>query len=66
EVVRDAERVYIAKDGKPYLKSLTKTCMQCHKQNSEIKSATYCLDCHDEVGISTPSCWECHIDPKEL
>ena len=67
DVVRRGERVHLSElDGKPYEKSLTGTCMACHGQaDAEGKStsaATYCLDCHEYVGVTT-YCWDCHIDP---
>ena len=66
EVVRDGERVYEAKDGEQYEKSLTKTCMACHAQadadGKSTSAATYCLDCHAYVGVDT-YCWNCHVDP---
>jgi hypothetical protein len=58
-VVRDADRIYIASDGKEYAMSLQNTCMRCHSNKKE-----FCDECHNYVEV-TPYCWDCHIAPKE-
>lgn len=69
EVVRKGERIYKATDGREWNKSLTLTCMNCHAKAEEVdgkmkstSAATYCIDCHDYVGVTT-YCWDCHVDP---
>ena len=62
-VVRDAKRVYVAKDGKQYTMSLQNECMRCHSNKSQ-----FCDVCHNYAGLktdSTPYCWTCHVAPKE-
>ena len=56
EVVRDAERVYVASDGREFRKSLTGTCLQCHSD----KKAS-CDRCHDYLNVH-PNCWGCHVE----
>ncbi|MEW6001074.1 MAG: sulfate reduction electron transfer complex DsrMKJOP subunit DsrJ [Nitrospirota bacterium] len=58
-VVREANRVYIADDGKQYAMSLQNTCMKCHSNKSK-----FCDECHNYAAVS-PYCWDCHIKPKE-
>lgn len=55
EVVRGHSRIYEASDGEEYEKSLTKTCMKCHKKQSD-----FCARCHDYAGVEQPKCWDCH------
>jgi len=66
EVVREGDRIYTAQNGAQHEKSLTKNCMSCHGEVDEdgesASPATYCLDCHDYVGVKT-YCWDCHVDP---
>jgi hypothetical protein len=59
EVVREASRDYVSSDNTPYKKSLTLTCMKCHKDEEK-----FCGECHNYVGVE-PYCWDCHIDPKK-
>lgn len=59
EVVRNANRVYHAKDGKTYEASLQKTCMSCHEEKTK-----FCDRCHDAASVD-PYCWTCHIEPVE-
>lgn len=60
EVVREGRRIYKAKDGRMYEKSLTGTCLQCHSNKSQ-----FCDRCHNYVGAK-PSCFNCHIIPEEV
>ncbi len=61
DVVRRADRVHTAPDGKKYNKSLTSTCLDCHSNKEG-----FCDKCHDYLKIE-PYCWDCHIVPgKEL
>jgi hypothetical protein len=57
EVVRGESRVYTASDGKKYEKSLTNTCMSCHKDRT-----VFCVKCHDYAAVKQPKCWDCHND----
>ncbi len=59
-VVRNGARIYQATNKKTYNMSLTRTCMNCHKD--KIK---FCDQCHTYMGV-TNKCWDCHIYPKEL
>ena len=61
EVVRDGNRIYTATNGKEYEKSLTNTCMSCHKDRTE-----FCVKCHDYAAVKQPKCWNCHNDNKAL
>jgi [DsrC]-trisulfide reductase subunit J len=56
-VVRNDNRKYVAFDGKIYDMNLTGTCMKCHEKEG------FCDRCHTYAGVSTPYCWECHVDP---
>lgn len=60
-VVRVANRMYIAPNGKKYEMSLQNTCMsaECHAKKTE-----FCDRCHNYTGVA-PYCWDCHIAPKE-
>ena len=60
DVVRRADRDWVAPDGTHYDKSLSRTCMGCHVNKSE-----FCDRCHDYTAV-TPYCWECHVEPREV
>ncbi len=60
EAVREGKRVYKAKDGRTFEKSLTGTCIQCHSNKEH-----FCDRCHNYVGAA-PSCFDCHIVPAEV
>ena len=60
EVVRENNRIYEAFDGKRYVMSLSKTCMGCHSKKTQ-----FCDRCHSYMGVNTPACWDCHVEPKE-
>ena len=57
EVVRGESRIYKASNGKIYDKSLTNTCMNCHRDRNE-----FCVKCHDYAAVKQPKCWDCHND----
>ena len=59
-VVRDAQRTFVAPDGKTYEMSLSNTCMKCHSNKTE-----FCDKCHSYVAVD-PYCWECHIEPEKV
>jgi hypothetical protein len=59
-VVRNGARIYHASNKKTYNMSLTRTCMNCHKDKTK-----FCDQCHTYMGV-TNKCWDCHIYPKEL
>ncbi len=53
-VVRNADRVYVATDGRRHDISLTGTCLRCHDQQDK-----FCDRCHAYAGVET-FCWDCH------
>jgi len=58
--VRRDIRTYAAYDGKSYAISFTGTCLtKCHTSKAD-----FCDRCHNYMGIQTPNCTDCHIDPK--
>ena len=59
-VVRDGARIYQASNKKTYNMSLTRTCMDCHKDKTK-----FCDQCHTYMGV-TNKCWDCHIYPSEI
>ena len=56
-VVRENNWKYVSFSGKVYQKSLTGTCLGCHNKSE------FCDRCHTYVGVRTPYCWNCHVDP---
>jgi cytochrome c len=60
EAVRDGHRLYTAKDGRTFEKSLTGTCIQCHSNKEQ-----FCDRCHNYVGAK-PTCFSCHVVPGEV
>lgn len=58
-VVRNADRLYVADNGKQYNMSLQNTCMQCHTSKKK-----FCDQCHNYLGVA-PVCWDCHVAPEE-
>jgi len=56
-LVRDGDPEYTSSTGKTYLKSLTKTCLNCHEDKE-----AFCTRCHDYADVQ-PTCWECHTTP---
>ncbi len=56
--VRQNDRVVTTWDGRMYRRSLTETCLGCHKDK-----ASFCDRCHDYVAAK-PYCWDCHVAPK--
>jgi len=60
EAVREGRRLYTAKDGRVFEKSLTGTCIQCHSNREQ-----FCDRCHNYVGAK-PSCFDCHVIPGEV
>ncbi len=60
-VVRTGERSYVSTlSGESYEMSLSRTCMDCHSNKAQ-----FCDRCHDYVAV-VPSCWDCHVEPKEV
>ncbi|MFZ0890033.1 MAG: sulfate reduction electron transfer complex DsrMKJOP subunit DsrJ [Candidatus Binataceae bacterium] len=57
QVVRQDVHSFKAYDGKVYDMRLSGTCLKCHEK------AKFCDRCHEYVGVKTPYCWNCHIDP---
>jgi cytochrome c len=60
EAVREGNRLYMAKNGRTFEKSLTGTCIQCHANKEQ-----FCDRCHKYVGAK-PTCFSCHIVPGEV
>ncbi|MFP5229643.1 MAG: sulfate reduction electron transfer complex DsrMKJOP subunit DsrJ [Acidobacteriota bacterium] len=58
DVVRGDNRRYVAFNGKVYDKNLTGTCLSCHNKEQ------FCDRCHSYSGVSGPSCWNCHCQPR--
>ena len=56
EVVRTGARMYVTADGRRIRKSLTGTCLGCHKDK-----AASCDRCHTYVNVH-PYCFDCHAD----
>ena len=61
--VREGKRIYVATDGKRYEMSLTRTCLECHRNTAE-----FCDRCHNYMMVEYVrprfECWDCHT-PKE-
>ncbi|MBI4704557.1 MAG: sulfate reduction electron transfer complex DsrMKJOP subunit DsrJ [Deltaproteobacteria bacterium] len=57
-VVRRGEHYYTGRDGKKIERSLSRTCMGCHKSNAD-----FCEQCHGYAGVK-PDCWSCHVAPE--
>ncbi len=55
DVVRRANRSYVAYDGHRYEKSFTGTCLTCHGDKAQ-----FCDRCHTYAGVS-PTCMDCHV-----
>ncbi len=53
-VVREDDRIYIARDGSEYIKCMQQTCLHCHSNKTE-----FCDACHNYVGAEL-NCWDCH------
>ncbi len=60
EAVREGKRMYTAKDGRRFEKSLTGGCLRCHSNKDK-----FCDLCHTYAGAA-PSCFGCHIVPGEV
>jgi hypothetical protein len=56
DVVRRGDRSTVTAGGRQYEKSLTGTCLSCHR-----KKDAFCDRCHNAVS-SHPSCFDCHSD----
>ena len=60
EAVREGNRLYTAKNGRTFEKSLSGTCIQCHSNKEQ-----FCDRCHNYVGAK-PTCFSCHNIPGEV
>ncbi len=60
EAVRDGNRLYTARDGRVFEKSLSGTCLKCHSNKEH-----FCDRCHNFVGAK-PTCFSCHSIPGEV
>ena len=72
--VRHGITTYTAYDGKKYAASLTGTCLKCHGDQpgeaqttsaSLSSSPKFCDNCHQYSGVSTPYCFDCHVNLKQ-
>ena len=59
-VVRNGATTYLASNKRKYNMSLTRTCMNCHRDKTK-----FCDQCHTYMGV-TNKCWDCHIYPQEI
>ncbi len=59
-VVRNGESKYVGFDGKVYDMKFSGTCLKCHSRQD------FCDRCHNYVGVRTPYCWNCHLNPAEV
>ncbi|KIX13463.1 sulfate reduction electron transfer complex DsrMKJOP subunit DsrJ [Dethiosulfatarculus sandiegensis] len=59
DVVRDADRLYVADNGKKFEMSLSNGCMRCHNDKEK-----FCDQCHNYLGVN-PYCWDCHLTPAQ-
>ncbi len=60
EAVREGHRLYTAKDGRTFEKSLSGACLKCHSNKEQ-----FCDRCHNYLGAK-PSCFSCHNVPGEV
>jgi len=60
EAVREGKRLYTAKGGRTYEKSLSGTCLKCHTNKEQ-----FCDRCHNYLG-ARPKCFDCHSIPGEV
>lgn len=60
DFVRKGQRFYISSTGKKYEISFEKSCLKCHSNTTQ-----FCDRCHNYMGV-TPSCWNCHIEARNL
>ena len=58
--VREGKRLYTARDGRVFEKSLSGTCLKCHSKKEQ-----FCDRCHNYVGAK-PTCFSCHSIPGEV
>lgn len=59
EVVRDGKRIYVSTSGRKWDMNLTGTCLKCHSRSD------FCERCHTYADVK-PTCWNCHVAPKEV
>jgi hypothetical protein len=53
------DRMFVNPEGKKYLASLSKTCLECHSNK-----AKFCDQCHNYVAV-TPNCFGCHLTNEQ-
>jgi hypothetical protein len=58
-VVRNGDSGLMLVSGRKYEKSLQNGCLKCHSNKED-----FCDKCHGYLDVQ-PTCWECHIAPKE-
>lgn len=59
DAVRHGVRQVHLSDGRVFDASLSGTCLSCHSK------VEFCDSCHSYSGVSEPSCWQCHNDPRQ-
>jgi hypothetical protein len=57
KVTTSRGREFKSPDGKLYLASLSKTCLECHSNKAD-----FCDKCHNYVAV-VPNCFGCHLEP---
>jgi hypothetical protein len=58
-VVRNGDSDSVRVSGRIFEKSLQNGCLKCHSNKED-----FCDKCHGYLDVK-PTCWECHIAPKE-
>ncbi len=53
------DRLFVNPEGKKYLASLSKTCLECHSNKTK-----FCDQCHNYVAV-TPNCFGCHLTNEQ-
>jgi hypothetical protein len=53
------DRMFVNPEGKKYLASLSKTCLECHSNKAQ-----FCDQCHNYVAV-TPNCFGCHLTNEQ-
>ncbi len=56
--IRQGQRVFTTADGRRFVRSLSGTCLGCHRDKK-----AFCDRCHTFMDV-TPYCWNCHLAPE--
>jgi hypothetical protein len=59
EAVRNNNKTYVNSKGQHFKKSLTGTCLSCHKSKEN-----FCDSCHKSADVK-PYCFDCHVTGQE-